>query len=370
MAPGSVQNAFLDNYQAVVSAFSEFLTVAVHTILYERDIYPRTSFLSARKYNYPVRQNRHPKVCQWIQDAVAAVEAELLKGTVSNTSLIIFSHASIPLERYVFSTENFPIIPPTEHLTTFAFSPPRDVSTDNQPPNIPITTNTPDPNLPTTPPPPLLPARPPTALIDLHAQFRALFARLGPSLGKLSPLPSSCTFTIAIELRDTPRADPPIGHPTAWVAAEPGLQHADASQPQSSASPTSATGVKGGDAKLSESGGIGIEGGNQPSSPAKDSKDSSGMFASSPPAPSSQPALRPNPSEDTPSNEAGSGGERKPYNSPKGKYLPPHTTTTPVRNIEAGPFVMEFWVEEAEGKEEAVRAAKAEMEEGEGESQS
>lgn len=69
----------LDTYQAVVSAFSEFLTVAIHTILYERNIYPQTSFISARKYNYPVKQSRHPKVCKWIQDAVAAVEVEMLK---------------------------------------------------------------------------------------------------------------------------------------------------------------------------------------------------------------------------------------------------------------------------------------------------
>ena len=69
----------VDTYQAVVSTFGEFLTVAVHTILYERDVYPRTSFLSARKYNCSVRQNRHPKVCKWIQDAVAAVEVEMLK---------------------------------------------------------------------------------------------------------------------------------------------------------------------------------------------------------------------------------------------------------------------------------------------------
>jgi mitotic spindle assembly checkpoint protein MAD2B len=69
----------LDTYYAVVLAFKDFLTVAVHTILYERDIYPQTSFLKARKYNYPVRQSRHPKVCKWIQDAVAAVEAEMLK---------------------------------------------------------------------------------------------------------------------------------------------------------------------------------------------------------------------------------------------------------------------------------------------------
>ena len=69
----------LDNYHTVVSAFSDFLTVAIHTILYERRIYPQESFISARKYNYPVRQNRHPKVCQWVQDAVAAVEVEMLK---------------------------------------------------------------------------------------------------------------------------------------------------------------------------------------------------------------------------------------------------------------------------------------------------
>ncbi len=69
----------LNTYQAVVSAYCDFLTVAIHTILYERNIYPQTSFLKARKYNYPVRQNRHPKVCKWIQDAVAAVEGEMLK---------------------------------------------------------------------------------------------------------------------------------------------------------------------------------------------------------------------------------------------------------------------------------------------------
>ena len=69
----------LNTYQAVVSAYSDFLTVAIHTILYERNIYPQTSFIKARKYNYPVRQSRHPRVCKWIQDAVAAVEVEMLK---------------------------------------------------------------------------------------------------------------------------------------------------------------------------------------------------------------------------------------------------------------------------------------------------
>lgn len=79
MATYNAEAPVLDTYQAVVLAFSDFLTVAIHTILYERDVYPRASFLTARKFNYPVRQSRHPKVCKWIQDAVAAVEAEMLK---------------------------------------------------------------------------------------------------------------------------------------------------------------------------------------------------------------------------------------------------------------------------------------------------
>ena len=79
MATYNSEAPVLDTYQAVVSAYCDFLTVAIHTILYERNIYPQTSFLKARKYNYPVRQSRHPKVCKWIQDAVAAVEGEMLK---------------------------------------------------------------------------------------------------------------------------------------------------------------------------------------------------------------------------------------------------------------------------------------------------
>lgn len=82
MATYAADAPVLDNYHAVVSAFSDFLTVAIHTILYERDIYPRSSFLAARKFNCPVRQSRHPKVCKWIQDAVAAVEVEMLKVRV------------------------------------------------------------------------------------------------------------------------------------------------------------------------------------------------------------------------------------------------------------------------------------------------
>ena len=89
MTAYSAEAPVLDTYQAVVSAYSDFLTVAIHTILYERNIYPQTSFIRARKYNYPVRQSRHPKLCKWIMDAVAAVEVEMLKVKMALISVIV-----------------------------------------------------------------------------------------------------------------------------------------------------------------------------------------------------------------------------------------------------------------------------------------
>ena len=89
MATFHAEAPVLDTYQAVVSAYSDFLTVAIHTVLYERNIYPQTSFIKARKYNYPVRQSRHPKLCKWIMDAVAAVEVEMLKVRMALISVMV-----------------------------------------------------------------------------------------------------------------------------------------------------------------------------------------------------------------------------------------------------------------------------------------
>ncbi|KAL8965985.1 MAG: hypothetical protein Q9183_003585 [Haloplaca sp. 2 TL-2023] len=188
MATYNSEAPTLDTYQVVVLAFSEFLTVAIHTILYERQLYPRTSFLAARKYNCPVRQSRHPKVCRWIQDAVAAVEVEMLKCALSTVSLVIHAPppSSAPLERYVFSTAAFPSVPSSELLTPFTNNPP-----------------------PTT---------------DLPEQFRATITKLCTLSSALSPLPQDCSFTVVAELRDDPDIQAPLRSETPWIAAAPELQ--------------------------------------------------------------------------------------------------------------------------------------------------
>lgn len=175
-------------YRALISHFSDFLTVAIHTLLYERNIYPRTSFLSARKYNYAVRQSRHPKVCEWINDAVAAVKTELLKGTVDRVAVVLYTRELKPAERYVFDVSRFPIVNPADVDTQLE----RRLQNGE---TILV--------LPT---------------VDLEEQFRATMSRLANSSAKLKPLPEGCTFTVAIELKSEGQA--PVGHPQPWMPVQ------------------------------------------------------------------------------------------------------------------------------------------------------
>lgn len=178
-------------FRNLIHSFTDFLTVAIHLILYERAIYPQTSFLSARKYNFPVRQNRHPKVCEWINDAIAAVEAELLRGSVDRIAVVIYSKYNKPVERYVFDASRLPSVATAELDTPL-------VRTEANGQKAQI-----------------LP------LIDMEEQFRGTLSRLAHAASKLNDLPEGCTFTVAIELKEDGEA--PVRHPQPWMPVQPAL---------------------------------------------------------------------------------------------------------------------------------------------------
>ena len=195
-------------YASLTSAFTAFLTVAIHTIIAERNIYPTESFLTARAYNFPVRQSRHPLVCQWINDAVAAVEKEILKGTIAKIAVVIFDTGEgilnsdennthyanggvRPLERFVIDMKNWPVIPTIEVDTEFASPNAQGTTAQEEDP-------------------------------DIDEQLRAVLAKLAVCSNSLKPIPDGCTFTICIELKG--EMDPPIGHPQPWIPSEPGTQ--------------------------------------------------------------------------------------------------------------------------------------------------
>ena len=184
-------------FRNLISRFTDFLTVAIHVILYERSIYPQTSFLSARKFNFAVRQSRHPKVCEWINDAVTAVETELLKSAVDRIAVVIFDKSNKPLERFMFDVSHFPTVPASESDT-----PLERTGADGEKVAV----------LPT---------------VDMEEQFRAAMSKLANCGALLKPTPKGCAFTVAIELKSEGEA--PIGHPQPWMPVQPNIRTGDSS---------------------------------------------------------------------------------------------------------------------------------------------
>ncbi|EGX47145.1 hypothetical protein AOL_s00097g191 [Orbilia oligospora ATCC 24927] len=178
----------MDTYANLITSFTDLLLVSIHTILYEREIYPSTLFIPARKYNHPVRQARHPLVCQWIQEAVDACAEELMKCTVDLIAVNIISSTNKPLERFVFDVSRFPVIATTDIHSPF-------VVTDE------------DGN-----------ERGSGTLADLEEHMRAVITKLSYSTRKLRKLPKGCTFSVSVELKN--EATAPEGNPPVWIAAE------------------------------------------------------------------------------------------------------------------------------------------------------
>jgi mitotic spindle assembly checkpoint protein MAD2B len=173
----------LNNYQSLITTFTDFLVVAIHTILYERGLYPQETFLLTRAYNFPVRQNRHPEVCKWIMDAVTAIYAQLIKGTVSKVVFVIYSDQQEVMERFLFDVSAFPSVPEKERFTEFEGTTAEEGDDGKEEFKV--------------------------NLIDIEEQLRATVRKLAYCGSKLKELPNDCSYTLAVELKKD--AEPPVG---------------------------------------------------------------------------------------------------------------------------------------------------------------
>ncbi|ETI20891.1 hypothetical protein G647_07234 [Cladophialophora carrionii CBS 160.54] len=204
----------VSTHNQLLDALTTFLTVTTHHILYLRRLYPPTSFLSTRAYNYPVRQNRHPKVCAWVNDAIAAVRDQLQKDVVEKLSLCIYEcKGNRVLERWTFDLRSLPQVIQREDDIPIEPKPPNedddgydDEEEDDDDGDILLEQ---------------------LNLADLEAHFRATLCRVATSAARLRPLPEGpgvpeCSFTLALEVKD--EADRPVGrlekNERKWMAAE------------------------------------------------------------------------------------------------------------------------------------------------------
>ncbi|KAI0482485.1 HORMA domain-containing protein [Xylariaceae sp. FL0804] len=228
----------------LLASFAHFLTVALHNVLYYRGLYPAATFLTSRAYNLPVHQSRHPRVCAWVRDAVDAVRAQLARGAARRVAVVIHQqqhqqhHSSgggiggggeeagqgdgrggggaRVLERWVFDVAGFPAFGGSDggdHWTRDGGG--EEVDDDEGESGEAAAHGGSGGSK--------------INWVDVDEQLRAAVRRLAYVGEKMAPLPSGCTFTVAVELRDA--AEAPIGHPQPWVPSQPNLQPASRDRP-------------------------------------------------------------------------------------------------------------------------------------------
>ncbi|KAI0782374.1 DNA-binding protein [Irpex lacteus] len=94
-------------FNQTVKGVTDFIEVAIHTILYVRHVYPAELFVRRKKYDTPVFQSRHPALNEYISGAVKAAKDEMMLGNVDKLIVVIKSSSEdTAYERFIFSMRN------------------------------------------------------------------------------------------------------------------------------------------------------------------------------------------------------------------------------------------------------------------------
>ncbi|KAF8481983.1 DNA-binding protein [Russula ochroleuca] len=171
-------------FNQAVLGISEFIEVAIHTILYVRQVYPADLFVRRKKYETPVYQSRHPGLNEYIAGAMKAIGDELVLGNVEKVVVVIKDKDEVALERFIFSIQTM--------IAIESFN--KDTSVEGA-----------------------------MATAALGQYFRSFMVKLSMIESQLAELPrdGENTFAIILELQDgkAPSAIPDKDDPPPWLPA-------------------------------------------------------------------------------------------------------------------------------------------------------
>ncbi|XP_005108403.1 mitotic spindle assembly checkpoint protein MAD2B [Aplysia californica] len=90
-----------------VDIIVEFLEVAIHCILYNRNLYPQGVFEKKIKYNVPVQMCLHPDVCAYVGHIIQSLKLLLAEGKVEKVAVVILQEdTGLPVEKFVFEVSD------------------------------------------------------------------------------------------------------------------------------------------------------------------------------------------------------------------------------------------------------------------------
>ncbi|OQV16182.1 putative Mitotic spindle assembly checkpoint protein MAD2B [Hypsibius exemplaris] len=81
----------------------EFFELAIHAILYHRELYPSTFFERQSKYQIPVWVAVHPAIREYVEHCVEGIRPAVCLGRIEAVVLVVFDAVrKVPVERFVF----------------------------------------------------------------------------------------------------------------------------------------------------------------------------------------------------------------------------------------------------------------------------
>ncbi|KAI5712369.1 hypothetical protein M8J76_015518 [Diaphorina citri] len=86
-----------------VNLWLEFLEVAIHNILYHKNIYPKKIFDLKKKYNVPIHVITHEGLNQYIANVLNAVNFLTQKDQLEQVHLQLSDEKGNPSQNYVFN---------------------------------------------------------------------------------------------------------------------------------------------------------------------------------------------------------------------------------------------------------------------------
>ena len=92
---------------SLVTTILSFLEVAIHSILYMREVYPSTLFERRRKYGIPVWMSRHPDLNTYIVKVLRNSKPFFDRGLVRRIIVPISGPDSVVRETYVFQFSGY-----------------------------------------------------------------------------------------------------------------------------------------------------------------------------------------------------------------------------------------------------------------------
>ncbi|KAH9513912.1 MAD2 mitotic arrest deficient-like 2 [Bulinus truncatus] len=91
-----------NNRKALLDILAEFIEVAIHCVLYNRNLYPHGVFEKRNKYNIPVQMCQHPDVNSYIGNIIESLTMLLAEGRVDKIAIVILKEdTGIPVEKFV-----------------------------------------------------------------------------------------------------------------------------------------------------------------------------------------------------------------------------------------------------------------------------